>query len=313
MALSDVLARRFLHVNLNCKSLDATEALYVKQLGLSARMRSDPDAPSDGRILGLQGETRAATSFLYDARGGRNACALEAIQWTTPGLKPDPNPDPARPGIRSALFTVGDLDTYVGGLRGAGFAVSDPLTGLISGGKSVLVMDPDGVVIELTEMPADLPTALFAGIRLSVIDVAATVDFLTAIGFMVLQAPAGMAVAGDQLAPGCGGTQAQCVVARLALPEDRHQFTISVVQHPAAVTHPLPVGGNSQGLYRCALRVDNVERAVSSLPGSVELLGDPVWCPLPGTKIDGLYVAFMRSPDGVVFEFVERPLKYFTG
>jgi hypothetical protein len=41
-------------------------------------------------------------------------------------------------------------------------------------------------------------------------------------------------------------------------------------------------------------------------------MGDPVWCPLPGTKIDGLYIAFLRSPDGVVFEFVERPLKHFS-
>jgi hypothetical protein len=41
-------------------------------------------------------------------------------------------------------------------------------------------------------------------------------------------------------------------------------------------------------------------------------MGDPVWCPLPGTKIEGLYISFLRSPDGVVFEFVERPLKHFS-
>lgn len=312
MAASDALARRFLHVNLNSKSLDATEELYVKQLGLSARMRTDPDAPTDGSILGLQGETHAATSFLYDARGGRNACALEAIQWTTPALKPDSNPHPARPGIRSALFTVDDLDAYVTGLVDAGFPVGNAVPGLISGGKSALVMDPDGVVIELAEAPSELPTALFAGIRISAIDVSATVDFLTAIGFAAVEGPMAMAVTGDQLTPGGGGVEAQCVVVRLALPEDQHQFAVAVVQHPETGAHPLPAGGNSQGLYRCALRVDNVEKAVSLLPDSVELQGDPVWCPLPGTKIEGLYVAFMRSPDGVVFEFVERPLKYFT-
>jgi hypothetical protein len=41
-------------------------------------------------------------------------------------------------------------------------------------------------------------------------------------------------------------------------------------------------------------------------------MGDPVWCPLPGTKIEGLYISFLRSPDGVVFEFVERPLSHFS-
>ena len=64
-------------------------------------------------------------------------------------------------------------------------------------------------------------------------------------------------------------------------------------------------------LYRCAFRVENVGKALSELAKSIEPQGDPVWCPLPGTKIDGLYIAFLRSPDGVVFEFVERPKKYF--
>jgi len=72
------------------------------------------------------------------------------------------------------------------------------------------------------------------------------------------------------------------VVARYALAEDAHQFSRVVVE------------------------------AVASLPGSVERMGDPVGCPLPGTKIEGLCIAFLRSPGGVVFEFVERPLRYFS-
>ena len=312
MPVSEDLARRFLHVNLNCKSLDATEGLYTKQLGLSARMRTDPEAASDGSILGLEGETYAATSFLYDARGGRNACAVEAIEWTAPALKLDQNTDPVRPGIRSALFTVSDLGGYVTALREAGFRVSDPVGGLISGSKSVLVMDPDGAVIELTEAPSELAGALFSGIRISAIDARATVNFLTAIGFEEVEAPTKVRVTGDQLTPGGAGHEAECVAARLALPEDRDQFTVSVVQHPGTGKHPLPEGGNSQGLYRCALRVESVEKALSLVPEWVERHGDPVWCPLPGTPIEGLYVAFLRSPDGVVFEFVERPLKHFT-
>jgi hypothetical protein len=120
-----------------------------------------------------------------------------------------------------------------------------------------------------------------------------------------------VSVAGEQLAPGAGGEPVDCVVSRLALPEDGHQFAISVVEHPGTCEHPLPDRGNSQGLYRCALRVENLDTALSALPGSVKPQGDPVWCPLPGTKIEGLYIAFLRSPDGVVFEFVERPLSFF--
>jgi catechol 2,3-dioxygenase-like lactoylglutathione lyase family enzyme len=84
------------------------------------------------------------------------------------------------------------------------------------------------------------------------------------------------------------------------------------VQHPATAPTPVPWAGNRQGLYRCALRVENVHDALAQVPDSVERVGDPVWCPLPGTKIEGLHIAFLRSPDGVVFEFVERPLKHFS-
>jgi catechol 2,3-dioxygenase-like lactoylglutathione lyase family enzyme len=310
---SEDLARRFLHVNLNCKSLDATERLYVGQLGLSPRMRTDAKVATDGSILGIDGETFCETSFLYDSRGGRAGCALEAIAFHKPALKADHNSDPTRPGIRSTLLTVADLDAAVTALRDAGITVSGPVDGLISGSKSALALDPDGAVIELAEAPSEKPGAVFAGIRIAAIDVAATGEFLTAIGFTQVQAPAHVEVAGDQLAPGGSPNAVRCAVSRYTLAEDAHQFSLTVVEHPdTGMADPVPWGGNHQGLYRCALRVENTEAAMSLVPDSVEVMGDPVWCPLPGTKIEGLYISFLRSPDGVVFEFVERPLKHFS-
>lgn len=313
---SDDLARRFLHVNLNCASLDAAEAFYVDRLGLSARMRTDPAVPANGSILGLEGETYCATSFLYDAWGGRAGCALEIIDYRTPALRRDTSADPLRRGIRSTLMTVPDLHEAVAGLRAAGATVGDPVDGLISESKAVLALDPDGVVVELTqsahvgEGPAG---TLFSGIRVAAADPDATGEFLTAIGFLEVQQPTSVTVAGEQLAPGGAVEHAKCTVARYALAEDEHQFVMTVVAHPeTAAADPVPWGGNHQGLYRCALRVEGVEKALDQVPNSVERMGDPVWCPLPGTKIDGLFIAFLRSPDGVVFEFVERPLKYFT-
>jgi catechol 2,3-dioxygenase-like lactoylglutathione lyase family enzyme len=311
---SEELARRFLHVNLNCESLEQTERVYVGQLGLSPRMRTDANVATDGSILGIEGgETFCATSFLYDSRGGRAGCALEVIEFHQPALKADPSNDPTRPGIRSTLLTVADLDATVTALRDAGVPVSGPVDGLISGTKSVLALDPDGAVVELAEAPSDKPGAVFAGIRIAAIDAVATGEFLTAIGFAELAAPAQVAVAGDQLAPGGSSDPVRCTVARYALAEDAHQFSLTVVAHPDTRTaDPVPWGGNHQGLYRCAMRVENTERAMALVPDSVEVKGDPVWCPLPGTKIEGLYIAFLRSPDGVVFEFVERPLKHFS-
>jgi catechol 2,3-dioxygenase-like lactoylglutathione lyase family enzyme len=310
---ADDLARRFLHVNVNCASLDATEGLYGAQLGLSARMRTDPKVATDGTILGLDGETFCETSFLYDSRGGRGGCALEAIEYTTPALKADPSRDPTRPGIRSTLLTVADLDAAVTTLRDGGVTVSEPVDGLISGTNSVLVADPDGAVIEIAEAPSEKPGALFSGIRIAAIDAVKTGEFLTAIGFTEVEAPALAKIAAEQLAPGGSPDPVECVVSRYALAEDAHQFSLSVVSHPdTRNADPVPWGGNRQGLYRCALRVENVHDAMAQLPDSVERMGDPVWCPLPGTKIEGLYISFLRSPDGVVFEFVERPLRFFA-
>lgn len=310
---AEQLARRFLHVNLNCESLDATEALYAGGLGLSARMRTDPTVATDGSILGIDSETYCETSFLYDSRGGRGGCALEAIEYRRPALEADASSDPARPGIRSTLLTVADLDTAVTTLRNAGIPVTDHVDGLISGARSVLVLDPDGAVIELAEAPRDKPGALFDGIRISAIDAVATGRFLTAIGFTEVEPPTSVDVAGEQLAPGGSPEPVECAVSRYALAEDAHRFSLVVVAHPDTRTaDPVPWGGNLQGLYRCALRVENTEAAMARVPEFVEVMGDPVWCPLPGTKIDGLYIAFLRSPDGVVFEFVERPLSHFA-
>jgi catechol 2,3-dioxygenase-like lactoylglutathione lyase family enzyme len=311
---SEDLARRFLHVNLNCASLDATERVYGDVLGLTARMRTDPKVATDGTILGLDGETFCETAFLYDARGGRGGCALEAIEYHSPALNRDPSPDPVWPGIRSLQLAVADVDGAATALRNAGLTVGDTVDGLIGGGKSVLALDPDGVVIEVTEVPSGADAAkgaLFGGIRIAAIDAAVTGEFLTAIGFEETDAPRVLPIAGDRQHPD-GSGETDCVVARYALAEDGHQFTVVVMQHPATAPTPVPWGGNRQGLYRCALRVENVHDALAQVPDSVERMGDPVWCPLPGTKIDGLHIAFLRSPDGVVFEFVERPLSYFT-
>jgi catechol 2,3-dioxygenase-like lactoylglutathione lyase family enzyme len=311
---ADGIARRFLHVNLNCESLDATERIYGDLLGLKARMRTDPTVATDGSILGIDDETYCATAFLYDARGGRGGCALEAIEYRSPALSRDPGTDPARPGIRALQLAVADVDGAATALRRAGLDVGDPVVGLISGGKSVLAVDPDGVVIELSPVPSDsdaLEGALFDGIRMATSDASATGDFLTAIGFEEVAAPAVHSVAGAQLSPS-GSGESDCIVARYALAEDGHQFSVVVVQHPDTPAEQVPWGGNRQGLYRCALRVESVHDALSQVPDSVEQMGDPVWCPLPGTKIEGLHIAFLRSPEGVVFEFVERPLSFFT-
>jgi catechol 2,3-dioxygenase-like lactoylglutathione lyase family enzyme len=306
---SERLARRFLHVNLNCSDLEVTERVYGDLLGLKVRMRTDPEVPVNGDILGIDSETYCASVFLYDSRGGRAGCALEAIEFRSPPLARDDCTDPVRPGIRAVRLEVADVDAAAAALRRAGLVVGDPVDGLAGVARTVLATDPDGVVIELTESP-DRGGAQFNGIRVAAIDAEATGEFLTDIGFDEVDPPTGLTVAGAQLHPR-GSGETDCVVARYAAAEDGDRFDVVVVGHPETTPTPVPWGGNRQGLYRCALRVENLHDAIAALPDSVERMGDPVWCPLPGTKIDGLHITFLRSPDGSVFELVERPLRYF--
>jgi catechol 2,3-dioxygenase-like lactoylglutathione lyase family enzyme len=241
---AEELARRFLHVNLNVESLGATEHVYGEVLGLNPRMRTDPKVATDGTILGLDGETFCATVFLYDARGGRGGCALEAIEYQSPALRRDPSADPARPGIRSLRLGVADVDRAATALRGFGLTVGDRVDGLVDDGKSVLALGPDGVVIELTELPPgadDTRGAFFNGIRIAAIDAASTGEFLTAIGFDEVDAPKVRPVAGAQLRPD-GTGETDCVVARYALAEDGRQFQPRRGAAPRRRAHPGAVG-----------------------------------------------------------------------
>lgn len=305
------LARRFLHVNLNCESLKRTEDFFTETLGLRARMRTDPKIPTDGSILGLSGETWCETAFLYDVRGARKGCALEAIEFSSPPLARDACLDPVRPGIRSALFFVADLDATRRRARSLGADVGPQITGLCSGGPAFLVSGPDGTVIEIAESPQPSSGGMFSGVRIATADAVAMREFLCAIGFTEVRAATKVAISAAQLSPTGSAAPTDCLMSRYALAEDADTFTVTVVEHPDTESQPVPWGGNRQGLYRCALRVEHLGTALERLPAFVEQMGEPVWCPLPGTKIEGLHIAFLRSPDGVVFEFVERPLRYF--
>jgi catechol 2,3-dioxygenase-like lactoylglutathione lyase family enzyme len=311
VSAGNATAGRFLHVNLNTASVATTDAFYCRILGLQSRMQTDASVPGDGGMFGIDGQILTDARFYYDVRGGRSGCALECIQWIRPPLAKETGIDPARPGIRAAWLVVRDLDALTAALQDSGAIVGTPVDGLVSGQKAVLAVDPDGVIVELTEAGED-SAPLFGGILLSVTDADATIRFLTAIGFHVVEPLRTEAVAADQLHPSGGGQAVGRRVARLALPEDGEHFSVRLMEHPDARGRRAPQGANSRGLYRCALRVDDVAAALAALPDFVEVTAGPVYCPLPGTKIGGLDIAFLASPDGVVFEFVERPLEHFA-
>ncbi|GAB4999173.1 hypothetical protein MAHJHV65_46160 [Mycobacterium avium subsp. hominissuis] len=305
-------AGRFLHVNLNAASAAETGAFYEGILGLRARMQTDASVPCGGEMLGLAGQILTDSRFYYGQGGGRNGCALEVIEWRDPGLVPANQPEgEARLGIHAVAIAVTDLAVVKGRLRAHASDFGQEVQGLITGQPAVLVRDPNGSIVEITQAPPGQgPT--FGGILLTASDIDAAVDFLVALGFGVLEPTQPVHVAAERLSLRTTTSPLSCRVARLALPEDADRFTVRVVEVADVGLSGAPASANTQGLYRCALRVEDVNAALATLPAAVEVTAGPIYCPLPGTKIGGLTIAFLRSPDGVVFEYVERPASHFS-
>lgn len=305
-------AGRFLHVNLNAVSAQATGAFFEGVLGLRARMQTDASVPCDGEMLGLDGQILTDSRFYYGREGGRNGCALEVIEWREPGLvHASQSENRARLGIHAVAIAVTDFAAVIERLRGHAVDVTHEVDGLITEQPAVLVRDPNGVIVEITQAaPGQGPT--FGGILLLASDLTATVDFLLALGFGVTELTQAIHIGAERLSLRAGPSPLSCRVARLALPEDAARFSVRVVEVADVGLASAPASANTQGLYRCALRVEDVHAAVAALPAAVEVAAGPIYCPLPGTTIGGLNIAFLRSPDGVVFEYVERPAAHFS-
>jgi catechol 2,3-dioxygenase-like lactoylglutathione lyase family enzyme len=286
---TDDLARRFLHVNVNTVDFDRTESFFVDGLGLKMRMRTDPDVLNDGEILGLSGKVRSETRFYYDDRGPRSACAIEVIEWLDPPTVR--NQSGGSGGLAALGFVVADRSRVVETLRGNGFdVISYDADGLITGGAAAVVLGPDGVAVELGDLPVDATENVqFAGVRIDCVDLEASLRFYKNIGF-------------DQIS-----TDGQ--ICYVGLPEDAGSTRLCLAPNTGS-SMPAEKKPNQQGLYRCALRVENTPRAIAATADDVAVRG-PIWCPLPGTPIEGLHIALMTDPDGVVIEYVERPLSFF--
>lgn len=299
-----VLARRFMHVNLNVVDAARTADFYQRLAGLTVGMRTLPE-PGDGSILGFEQElVTAETYFLYDHRGGRVVGSLEAVAWSDPATHGDVYPSPSQPGLQAVTFEVPDPRAAA---EEAGAAVvGEAPEGLLRPGQAaVCVRDPDGVLVELVTGEPGRPGES-RGARLTASDLDATVAWYTGIGFLVDVPVETVTVAGGVF--GLDAAEVTVRAARLVLP-DEPSHALTVVGWPDSATQREPTysGANHRGLYRMALHVENAQAAVDALRSNGIDGTAPRWCPLPGTKLGGVHIAFLADPDGVVVELVERP------
>jgi catechol 2,3-dioxygenase-like lactoylglutathione lyase family enzyme len=298
-------ARRFLHVCYCCKDAEPVTEFFVDALALRNTM-STPVEPSDGALLGMDGQIVSSAAFVYDARGPRTSPAIEVQGWIDPPLLGTPVQDPGAVGIGALGFSVPELASANERLQGLGCTV-------IASGRSpfgttwATVQDPTGVIIDVIE-DSTVPDGetRMRHLRITVTDLEVSLPWYEGIGFEVVD----KAHIDDASFLGRSGA-ADADVVRLRLPDEPYEAMLIQWNEPRShgrhVSEP-----NHAGIYRTALGVDDTRAAHAALvDAGVEFDRAPISVELKGTPVPDMWICFLSDPDGVPFELVGRPRSAF--
>jgi catechol 2,3-dioxygenase-like lactoylglutathione lyase family enzyme len=307
-ARREVRVHSLLHANLNTADLATAVAFYSDMFELAPGMKT-VRGPADGRALGIAGMPVSETWFLYDKRGPRAAPALEVLDWETPATVGAFPGDPHHLGLAALGYAVPDLEAASRRAVESGYATARFDSWVIGGlNRPVLrVVGPDGVPVELVEGEGAEPR--FSHVRLNCSHLQSSVDWYAKLGFRPAGTP--RRVEFDASALGLG--EVSYLVVGLTIPDDP-SLTLELTwwENPFFIGAP-PAVANHRGLYRLALGVDDIAADHEELARSWPEIPAPEFVELPGTKLGGVTVLFLRDPDGVVIELVGRPRSAMTG
>jgi catechol 2,3-dioxygenase-like lactoylglutathione lyase family enzyme len=298
-----------LHCNVNSARLEAAAPFYEQVLGLDVGMRTSRE-PTDGTALGVEGTPTTEVWFFYDARGPRSAPAIELMDWIDPRALGSAPAEPQHVGLAAVGYAVPSLDDLCSRAVAAGHVVgSDALWPLRSGQRPVVrVLDHDGVVVELHE--GDVPSTQFSHLRLNVRDLDASVEWYGRIGFLPAHRYDEAKLSAD--AVGLDGGAVVSVASLRPAGDPSLSLELTAWQTPAVTGTPIAPAYHV-GIYRIALAVDDVAAAQAELAAVLPDVPQPIWVALPGTRLGGVTVLFLKDPDGVVVELVERPRSAMRG
>lgn len=303
------LADRVMHVNLNVRSADRSEAFYSEVFRLTARAVTN-GSPFDGEQLQLRGMVSNDCRLMYDWRGPRSSPSVEIMEWRTPPSIGAPHPGLNAPGLQAIAFEADDLGSVVRRAEAAGGSVigTGPSFAVPEAVEAVTVLDPDGVRVEIFEYsgPTRRPPT-FRGLALTTTEPELSYRFYAQVGFQDY-----VAGTNPDLIKRILGTSQAASVRRLSLPDDMPPFMLALctVNVPSTGERSYP-SANHVGLFRMALRVDNVPAAIDEVGQHGISVRGPYSVELTGTRIEPLVIGFMTDPNGVVVEFVERHRKHF--
>ena len=301
----DPPARRVVHVCYCCDDADAVTDFFVGGLKMKNTMRT-PDEYSAGSVLGLSGRIRSLASFVYDHRGPRVSPAIEIQAWFEPATVGLPSTDPFEAGIKALGFAVPSVDDAVAELVDLGCTVvADAPTPFAE--RQVALLDPLGVMLELVEAAELGPgTTRLQHLRATVTDLALSLPFYDALGFTEVD----RAVITDAVHLGVDvPVEGECV--RLRLPDEPFELRLHEWTAPAGhgrhYTEP-----NHRGIFRVAMAVDDARVSYDRLVADgVAFDRAPIEIELNGTPVPDMWITFLSDPDGIPFEFVQRPRSAF--
>ena len=297
--------RRHLHMAYNCADGAAVTGMFVDGLAMRNTMSSPAEASSQD-LLGFGREVTGGADFVYDARGPRGGPAVEVNYWMDPPVVGTPHRDPATVGLHAVGFAVCDLHAAVSRLQALGCNVigSGPSP---FGDEWTSLRDPQGVAIDLVrDTSVPVGESRMRHLRGTVSDMTASHGWYRGLGYET--------VSKTSVTDGCfvghhGATLGEAV--RMRLPDDSFEVFLMHFQTPA--THGSHYAEpNHAGLYRVALCVDDTRRAYNEMSSSGWTFDrPPELVELKGTPVPDMWICFLRDPDGVLYEFVERPRSAF--
>jgi catechol 2,3-dioxygenase-like lactoylglutathione lyase family enzyme len=292
---------RIFHVNVNCSDLARSRAFYADGCGLVDGVRTAPEAAQSGVAFGL--DAARWDAWILVGEKGFEGSAIDLLEWK------EPRPTGRAPaavfdaGFQRIGVRVADLDLAIANATArGGHAWSAPLVHDIPGGghvRIVMMSDPDGVVVELVEGGHGLS---FLGVTCT--DLERSVDFYAALGFRELARFPSAHDTGDHLH--IDGPMAMVEVLMRA-PAGGGVHLMLVGFDEPNVRASASRAANTIGMWRCALLLPELDRAVRALRAAdIELLSDPQSMTM-GPGLPELRFACFRGPDHEVIELIEQP------
>lgn len=298
-------ARRFLHVCYCCDDKSGATTMLAGALGLRHAWTS-PTGRQSAAILGLEEDVVSGADFVFDARGPRTSPAIEIQEWLEPEPVGTPYDDPTAVGVHALGFAVPDVDEARRRLQVQG---SVPVGSGPSPVASpwITLRDRYGVTIDLVGDPS-LPSgeSRMRHLRITVSDLAASVPWYERLGFEVLGRPAvdhGAFLGYDDV------VEAEAV--RMRLPDEPYEVVLVEWRTPRSHGRHYAEPYHA-GIYRAALGVDDTRAAHAAMSADgIVFDREPVSVELTGTPVPDMWICFLSDPDGIPFEFVERPRSAF--